>query len=517
MDYGYTGSAQTNRKRGRLRRTVLWAAVIVSAVCAGAFFFYAAAYRVRPAFSAVTYELGDAVSVAAEDYLLGTEWSVRLGEVDVSQVDAGHIGTYPLFVRHGREEFCFEIVIADTQPPEISSREGVIYLAEGRPYAPEDLIAGVRDADSRVMLSVRKDGEESAAVCYDCTGRYQCDVVARDFSGNQSVVSVPVVVDGAPVLEGVENIYIALGNEFDYLSQVTAWDETDGDLTDRIAVDDGGVLLSREGTYRLTYRVEDNFGIDCVSYADVTVVSEENLQEMIGTRCISRESTKIIGAANPYDAGASEGDDIQEALEYVRPALVQLYVGSESNYNAGSGYIMEITDSTVYICSNRHVVEKHDSWNVYFYDGTRAEGVSLGCSNSFDVGVVAVARDRLPEKLQKELMTVHIDQTYWSELNDQRIDVGLERVDRKGGILHVSTGTLIKVKQHFAWYDRKEHTEVTLKLDHGDSGSAVLDGHGNLIGMAYAYSTSPRRYWCIPLDGILECYQEITGRSVYVY
>ena len=52
---------------------------------------------------------------------------------------------------------------------------------------------------------------------------------------------------------------------------------------------------------------------------------------------------------------------------------------------------------------------------------------------------------------------------------------------------------------------------------HGDSGSAILDGHGNLIAMAYAYTGSPTRYWCVPLDAILDCYTEITGRTPFVY
>ena len=81
----------------------------------------------------------------------------------------------------------------------------------------------------------------------------------------------------------------------------------------------------------------------------------------------------------------------------------------------------------------------------------------------------------------------------------------------------MTTGNLVKIKQRFDWEGRKDHTEVTVVLEHGDSGSAILDGHGNLISMAYAYSTDPTRYWCIPLDAILECYEEITGRKVYVY
>lgn len=115
------------------------------------------------------------------------------------------------------------------------------------------------------------------------------------------------------------------------------------------------------------------------------------------------------------------------------------------------------------------------------------------------------------------LMTVHIDKTYWESLDDQEIAVALERVDRTGGLLHVTKGNLVKVKQRFPWFDQKPHTEVTVELVHGDSGSALLDAYGNLICMAYSFTSTPRRNWCIPLDGILECYEEITGRELYVY
>ena len=506
--------SKKNRKLGRL---LLWAAVCFAAIGVGAFFFYLCFYRVVPAFDSVTYELGDIVSRDVGDYLLGTEWSVGLSELDLSRVDSGRIGTYQAVVHHGRNEFSYEIIIEDTMPPVIMGKREAVYLAMGREYLPKELVESVTDADAQIVLSFWDGATLSETVCYESPGSYDCVINAEDSSGNRTSVTVPVIVDSAPEISGVQDIYLALGRQVDYLEQVTAWDERDGDLTDRITVDDTDVRILQEGTYRLVYRVEDDLGIDCISHADITVMSSEALQEMIGRRQISRDNDRIIGAVNIYDSGVSDHDSIQETLEYVRPAMVQLYYRTAGGYSAGSGYIMEITEDTVYICSARHVVETYGTWDVYFFDGTRVRGISLGCSDEFDVGVVTVSVDLLPEKLMKQLMTVHIDEEYWSGLNDQRIDVGLERVDRAGGIMHVSTGTLLKVKQYFMWYDQKEHTEVTLKLEHGDSGSAILDGYGNLIGMAYAYSSSPRRYWCVPLDGIIECYREITGRDIFVY
>lgn len=502
-------------------RKVLWRTVFVllltAAIGVGGFFGIREMFRVRPAFSSAVFELGDRISRNPADYLQGPERSVEQGKIDLSQVDRYKAGVYQVSAHCGEKEYQYEIVIQDTVAPVITPREGTVYLALDREYAAEELVWEVEDADPLTTLYFQDSGTKQTTMSYHAAGSFVCTLTAEDSSGNVTSVNVPVTVDEAPTISGVRDIYVALGNRVDYLEQVVAQDETDGILTGEITVDDSEVHLTQEGIYRLTYRVENRLGIDTVSYADVTVVSEEGLQELIGSRQVNRDRDRIIGAINPYDAGVSDHDSIDDTLEYIKPALVQLYFSDEDGYSAGSGYLMEITDDTVYICSNRHVVEVFDEWDVYFFDGTRARGKALGCSDGYDVGVVTVDVSDVPEELFRQLMTVHIDWEYWSGLNDQRIDVGLERVNRQGGILHVSTGTLLKVKQYFAWYDEKDHTEVTLRLEHGDSGSAILDGYGNLIGMAYAYSSSPRRYWCVPLDAILASYEEITGRSVYVY
>lgn len=507
---------EKRKTKGKKLWRVILAVLFIAAIGSG-IFVYVRINQVRPAFDSIVYELGDEISQNLEDYVLGPERTVNQGELDLSQVDRNKAGTYQAFVYCGENEFQYEIIIQDTVAPVIELRDEPIRLAMDREYSVEELVRGVEDADPFVTLHVQDAGDTQITVNYHSTGTFVCIVVAEDTSGNNTSVSVPVTVGTAPVISGVRDFYVALGNQVDYMEDVTAQDETDGNLTGRVTVDDGEVELTQEGTYRLTYRVENDQGIDTVSYADVTVTSVEDLQEMIGSRQVNRSSARIIGAINPYDAGVSDHDSISDTLEYMRPALVQFYHGDGNGYTAGSGYLMEITEDTIYICSNRHVVESYNSWDVYFFDGTRVQGRTLGYSNRYDVGVATVAVADVPEELMEQLMTIHIDREYWSGLDDQRIDVGLERVDRRGGILRVSTGIMLKVKQYFGWYDRENQTEVTLVLEHGDSGSAVMDGYGNLIGMAFAYTCAPRRYWCVPLDGILEAYEEITGREVYVY
>lgn len=483
----------------------------------GGLLFYFKVYRVEPAFREMIYEYGERVSDDIEDYLVGTEWSVGLAELDLSEVDEDHMGTYSVWVSHGRKQYEYEIIIQDTVAPKIHMKEGQVYMAANQVYSVEEVIAGVTDTDVHAKAEFLVDGDKLNEISFAVTGEFCVELVAWDCSGNESKEQLYVIVDTAPVISGIRSFYIVPGSNPDYLAQVKASDEVDGDLTESLQVDDSLVVLSEEGEYPLRYTSEDAYGLVTVEEAKVFVASAEEIQDLIGNRRIDYRVDTIIGAPNVYDVGVAAIDDITATLEYVRPTLVQLYHETPRGYSAGSGYIMEITEDRIYICTNRHVVQKYADWDIFFYDGTKVPGKALGHTEGYDVGVAAVELRDVPESLLKKLMTVHIDKTYWEKLDEQNLELALERVDREGGLLHVSEGVLIKAKQEFEWYDKLDHTEVTVELVHGDSGSAVIDGYGNLIGMAYAYSTEPTRYWCVPLDGILTCYQEITGRMPYVY
>lgn len=485
---------------------------------AGILFFYLNMYQVEPAFSEVVYEYGQDISDDLEDYLVGSTWSVNLGELDLSEVDENHIGAYSAVVYHGKKEYSYTIVIRDTTAPEIQLKEEQIYLPLNADCLIENVIARVTDEDVHATAYFCQGDELLETISFSQPGEYTLQLVAKDCSGNENEEEVSVIVDSAPIISGVQCYYLVPGSVPDYLEKVKAHDELDGDLTGCIEVDDSLVVLSEEGEYVLRYEAEDSYGLKTVVETTVLVAEAEEIQALIGGREIDYRVDVIMGAPNIYDAGAAEEEDLAETLEYMRPTLVHLYHATErGGYSSGSGYIMEITEDRIYICTNRHVVKKFDNWDIYFFDGSKVPGKALGAVEGYDVGVAVVETEDVPEELLRQLMTVHIDKSFWETLDEQAIALGLERLDREGGLIHVSEGELVKVKQNFEWYERLDHTEVTVELVHGDSGSAVLDGHGNLICMAYAYSTEPVRYWCVPLDEILECYREITGRMPYVY
>lgn len=327
-------------------------------------------------------------------------------------------------------------------------------------------------------------------------------------------------VDTPPQLDGIRDIYVALGMETDFLQGVTAQDEEDGELTEKIAVDASGADLEAEGTYGITYSVKDSCGIRTTAQAEVTVESADRLQQQIAAHAINRQEQYIIGAPNLYDAGIAENQSLEETLEDMRPAVVQLYHETEDGkYTAGSGFLIEISDENAYICTNRHVIEAYQEWDVFFYDGTKLQGKPVGTSEIYDVGIVKVAVESIPDVLLAELKTVHIDLTEWTQMSETESEVGLLRVDQNGGVLHTLSGSIVKKETEFLWGKGEKETEMKLAQSAGDSGSAVFDRSGNLISMVFGTSNdiSGDRDWGVPLPAIIDCYEQITGRELYVY
>ncbi|MGL5346263.1 MAG: glycosyl hydrolase family 18 protein [Peptostreptococcaceae bacterium] len=74
----------------------------------------------------------------------------------------------------------------------------------------------------------------------------------------------------APVLSGLYNKTIKVGDSFDKMAGVTATDKEDGDLTSKIKVI-GNVDTSKEGKYELNYIVQDSKGLETAAERTITV------------------------------------------------------------------------------------------------------------------------------------------------------------------------------------------------------------------------------------------------------
>lgn len=147
-------------------------------------------------------------------------------------------------------------------------------------------------------------------------------------------------------------------------------------------------------------------------------VSDENSEEA------NAEGMQISTEEGSGPGEGSEGErtKLENTLMEMRPALAALR--DEGGNTMGSGFILELKENEIYICTNRHVIEDYDNWEVEFFDGTKAVGIKEGISQVYDVGIVRVKTADIPERLQRQLFAVEVDLNCWKELNGQQLEVG---------------------------------------------------------------------------------------------
>ncbi len=478
----------------------------------GIFLFHAS-----PVTDEFEYELGDRIDMDLESYLKAGPLAYKLADPDFSEIDALSPGTYDVTIRYLFRTFEYEINITDTVSPVIVTEDGPLFFRKGNSITPADLIKNIKDADREVSVVFDSGKGEDRIACDTC-GTFTTILTAFDSSGNSSECIVEYTVDTPPEIEPIPDIYLTSDATGSLLSLASAHDDKDGELTSSVTVSsDIGDLVNENGDHTVTFSVTDSSGFTTECAVPVYVDSPEKIQEMIGNREISRFTDSIIGAINPYDSGLSSCGNVMNAAMEAINAVVNVKISErDGSTTTGSGFIAEISDGTVYIITNRHVVGESEEAEIAFYESETAVGTVLGVSDKYDVAVIAVDLASLPEGFDDHLSTVHIDLTYWYTL-DENILLSLVKLNSKGEKDHTSSGTLVEKRQLFDYFTPHIQTEMALNLIPGDSGSAVFDINGRLICMAFAYSIAPERDWAVPLDEIVKAYEEITGRTLYTY
>lgn len=141
------------------------------------------------------------------------------------------------------------------------------------------LITGTTEAKAKIQLIYATKTMETTA---DATGKFSFTITAlktnEEFSftasdslGNKSdILKIKVTDAMLPVLKGATDVTLEAGTVFDTKRNVTATDETDGDLTKSILI--AGTFDSKKpGLYSLTYSVKDRAGNEAKMIRRITV------------------------------------------------------------------------------------------------------------------------------------------------------------------------------------------------------------------------------------------------------
>ena len=100
---------------------------------------------------------------------------------------------------------------------------------------------------------------------FSTPGRYSMSLKGKDKSGNESTKTIIVTVTDktAPVFDGLRESFVLTDKDKtapNYLEDIRATDEIDGDISAAIKADDSKVQYGKAGTYNVSYSVADNSG-----------------------------------------------------------------------------------------------------------------------------------------------------------------------------------------------------------------------------------------------------------------
>ena len=203
-----------------------------------------------------TYELGQEVSQNIEDYVICPDRIKKSLTLNLKRVNLNKVGNYNASIEYAGRDYGFKIKIVDTKKPTVKLKKLVYYVNPNQPLYAKNTVAEVNDASLTQIYFLKKENSEELVKekSYEKVGTYIERVVVRDEQGNTSFpMRIKVIVANelvVPVIKGAED-------KFNAREGVTAYDNEDGDLTNKIVVT-GKVQTNTVGRYTLTYTVTDS-------------------------------------------------------------------------------------------------------------------------------------------------------------------------------------------------------------------------------------------------------------------
>lgn len=176
-----------------------------------------------------------------------------------------------------------------------------------------------------------------------------------------------------------------------------------------------------------------------------------------------------------------------------------VYVGCEKKVNPlffmktgfGSGVIVD----EEYVVTNFHVVDKADIINVISRNGQEYKAKLIKKDSLGDLALLKVVG------LNEKPITLG---------NYKSIHVG-DRVFAIGhpfGLTFTTTAGIISYKDRFKAFDNQYYIQTDVTINSGNSGGALVDKNGKLIGITTSYYSPVKHFtgyaFCIPINKVKE-------------
>ncbi|EAE7705635.1 DUF5011 domain-containing protein [Listeria monocytogenes] len=214
----------------------------------------------------------------------------------------------------------------------------------------------------------------------DKEGSYSVTYKVTDSAGKVVERSIAIeVVNDAPVLH-VVNREVSVGDTFNPLESVSAYDTEDGDISSRIQVTENNVNNQVAGTYSVTYKVTDFFGKSTTETIQVQVVNDKP------TISASDKELNVGDVFDPLD-GVRANDKQDGDLT----SVIRVQANDVDTTKAGTYHVTYVVEDSAGAIVEKTVVitvkEKNTAPEIQM--NTETINLNVGANPDWKVGVTA--------------------------------------------------------------------------------------------------------------------------------
>lgn len=309
--------------------------------------------------SSITIELGNEDAIKVSDFMDLSKDELKSAKLNTKDVNFFKEGNYKATISYKDKDYDIKIKVKDTVAPKITVSDKIT-VQTNNPLHMSDIITNVTELSGNIDASFKDkpksestdstektDSTESTEgsatgviavggcnlkhndeITYTKSGDYDNTITVSDDNGNTTSVDIKISVIDAPVINGISDKTVTVGDTIDYLSGVSASDGKGTDITGSIEVDSSKVDINTPGTYQITYKVTDSYGFSTGANCNITV--NEKKEEVADNTSDGNDNTTTSDKGNKKTTKKNKGSNSNTASNNNSSN------GSSSSNNSGS-------------------------------------------------------------------------------------------------------------------------------------------------------------------------------------
>ena len=309
--------------------------------------------------SSITIELGNEDAIKVSDFMDLSKDELKSAKLNTKDVNFFKEGNYKATISYKDKDYDIKVKVKDTVAPKITVSDNIV-VQTNNPLHMSDIITNVTELSGNIDASFKDkpksestestektDSTESTEnnatgviavggcnlkhndeITYTKSGDYDNTITVTDDAGNSTDIDIKISVIDAPVINGISDKTVTVGDTIDYLSGVSAVDGKGTDITGSIEVDSSKVDINTPGTYQITYKVTDSYGFSTGANCNITV--NEKKEEVADNTSDGNDNTTTSDNGNKKSSKKNKRSNSNTASNNNSSN------GSSSSNNSGS-------------------------------------------------------------------------------------------------------------------------------------------------------------------------------------